>query len=487
MEKQRQFNTSSRTLLARKMNDIGVIAFVLVCGAQAIVLPTGSILVTALVATAITATIGIQHRNRRRLPLSYFIMAILTVQFFGMLAYTETGIVNLYPLLGVQLFLSQKHIKETCVILGIGFVSFVFYFWQPLEALAVGVGVKEVQFACSTVALGAAMAMVAQEMIALRKQRKDFKDKYDQLNNFVELVKESSLLLLKVSENGKVLLMNEVAKQVMGSDERNMLWPPGCTQAIMNCFQTKIDEKLDTYLNGRHYHFRFELAKDASHVNIYGEDNTDIQQTRERAERLNSAIEFSADGVAVFEERGNFRYFNGSFSALLGFDSKPEFDAIHWMDFWNDDWKKRFETEIIPEVMRTFVWRGEAECTKQNGEKLEVMLTLTRIPGGAITCYIKDNTALKASERELIDAKEQAEAATKAKSAFLATMSHEIRTPLNGVLGMATLLGDTKLDDQQTEFIDTIQMSGENLLHIINEILDFSKIEAGKLSITQDH
>jgi two-component system sensor histidine kinase/response regulator len=90
------------------------------------------------------------------------------------------------------------------------------------------------------------------------------------------------------------------------------------------------------------------------------------------------------------------------------------------------------------------------------------------------------------NERQLIEAQQAAEAANKAKSSFLAMMSHEIRTPMNGVIGAASLLMGMDLTPQQEEFVRTIEVSGENLLTIINDILDYSKIEAGKIELEQE-
>ena len=119
------------------------------------------------------------------------------------------------------------------------------------------------------------------------------------------------------------------------------------------------------------------------------------------------------------------------------------------------------------------VWvQGAMRClTDDRGQPLRMI--------GAI----QNITERKTSERALVKAKEEAEAATLAKSAFLATMSHEIRTPLNGVLGMTQAMARSELTDQQRERLDVVRQSGEALLSILNDVLDLSKIEAGKLEL----
>jgi len=112
----------------------------------------------------------------------------------------------------------------------------------------------------------------------------------------------------------------------------------------------------------------------------------------------------------------------------------------------------------------------------------EIMFDTTGKPSH-IRAFVKDITKERHQAHELERAKDEAIAASRAKSAFLANMSHEIRTPMNGVLGMAELLANTDIDDRQREYIKVITRSSTSLLLIINDILDFSKIEANALEL----
>ena len=128
--------------------------------------------------------------------------------------------------------------------------------------------------------------------------------------------------------------------------------------------------------------------------------------------------------------------------------------------------------EIDPLVLK--LWDGTfvrvADRWTRDGDLVQVCTNIT----GAIR-----------RERQLRRARDRAEAASRAKSAFLANMSHEIRTPMNGVIGMADLLTETGLTEDQKLYVDTIRSSGEALLVIINDVLDYSKIEANKLKLRE--
>lgn len=209
-----------------------------------------------------------------------------------------------------------------------------------------------------------------------------------------------------------------------------------------------------------------------------------------RAERrLWDSINTIRDGFAVFNDRHELVIANQSYlrpfagypevrpgisherlAEILAFDGMVELDGLA-PRAWVDQIVARWQLDPIPQANLRFVNGGTARLMDR------------RARGGDIVSLVRDTTAITRHEAELDEARRRAEAASRAKSAFLANMSHEIRTPMNGVVGMAELLGDTALNDEQRLYAETIRSSGEALLNIINDVLDFSKIEADKLSL----
>ncbi|MBL8385476.1 MAG: PAS-domain containing protein [Burkholderiales bacterium] len=216
-----------------------------------------------------------------------------------------------------------------------------------------------------------------------------------------------------------------------------------------------------------------------------------IRAAREQAATvtmLRETVEHMPVGVLVVDKRLNILAFNDRLIALLGLPAGSIAPGDSMEKYYRLNAERgEYGAGDVDELVRSRVAlarRAEAHCferTRADGTVIEVRGTPA--PGGGFVTVYTDVTARREESRRLVEAREHAESAARAKSDFLATMSHEVRTPMNGVLGIAELLLDTALSAEQRDYVETIQRSGHALLEILNDILDLSKIEAGKLDI----
>ncbi len=146
-----------------------------------------------------------------------------------------------------------------------------------------------------------------------------------------------------------------------------------------------------------------------------------------------------------------------------------------------EEMRQQFAAERAGGFKRTIEFRAR----RKDGEERWFEFTAHVYNPGEVW-LMQDITARRDYEAGIIEAREQAEAAAKAKGAFLATVSHEIRTPMNGVIGMTNLLLETPLDARAREMVETIRNCGEMLVVVINDVLDYSKIESGSMELEDE-
>lgn len=209
----------------------------------------------------------------------------------------------------------------------------------------------------------------------------------------------------------------------------------------------------------------------------------DITARKSAEAELEQFFSVALDLLCIADTQGYFRRLNRAWETTLGYSlqelqSRPFLEWVHPDDL--PATQAAMQQLIEEEQLDHFVNRYRTQDGSYRFIEWRASLA-----GSLVYAAGRDITVAKLAEEQMKAAKEAAEAASRAKSEFLATISHEIRTPINAILGMTSLLLDTSLDPQQQDWVQTIRYGGEVLLNLINDILDFSKIESQKLELEE--
>ncbi len=224
------------------------------------------------------------------------------------------------------------------------------------------------------------------------------------------------------------------------------------------------------------------LATIAANVGVAIQNARLFAEVDRQKQYFESLVEISPAAVVVMDADERVTGWNPAAAALFGYTADEAAGRTIEELVVSDEFRSE-SRDVTVEALERGRTRRITRRSSKRGELLDVEMELVplRFGGEHVGFY-----AIYHDITELQRARQEAEAATQAKSAFLATMSHEIRTPMNAVIGMTDLLLGTELTGEQREFAEVVHTSGDALLHVIDDILDYSKIEAGKLDLERE-
>jgi PAS domain S-box-containing protein len=220
---------------------------------------------------------------------------------------------------------------------------------------------------------------------------------------------------------------------------------------------------------------RKKMRKVALHNETLADRNWELQEAEQRARRL---FESQGDLIVLRDGEGRITFVNDAYCTLAQM-SRDQLIGSHFAL----SVLEQGETALEPNGTRVHDQKVEGPLGPRWIAWREGLVRNDAGGPAEMQSVGRDVTDRTESERALTEARDQADAASRAKSRFLAMASHEIRTPLNGIIGMSSLLMDTPLTPEQTTYVKAVKTSGDALLALIEELLDYSKIEAGKIDL----
>nr|WP_315177301.1 response regulator [uncultured Flavobacterium sp.] len=353
------------------------------------------------------------------------------------------------------------------------------------------------------------LEMQKEELILAKEEAEMAMQKYTELYDFAP----SGYFTL--TNSGKIAQLNLTGSQLLQKDRSKLInsqfgffisddTKPIFNEFLSNVFHSNRKEccEVKLFLESNftvNVYLTAVLFENRNEALITAVDITQLKLTecalRESEKRYRELLNNLDVGIILHDKDNSIIFSNPKASELIGLDK----DQMNGKQIFNPEWEfikvdnKPLTQENYPvnEILYTKkLIKNFIIGIKKNEKDSIQWLLINGFPvfnnlGEIVEVVISfiEITELKKFEIELIKARDQAEAANKAKSSFLTNMSHEIRTPLNGIIGFTDLLMKTNLDKNQTEYMNTVHESAIMLIEIINNILDFSKIESGKLEL----
>ena len=307
---------------------------------------------------------------------------------------------------------------------------------------------------------------------------------------------------------GHTLKLNDFVERIHPADQARVLkdWQAALAGATYDSEHRIVVGQVQRWVRER-AHIRFDDSGNAAFAVGTVQDVTERHEAEEELNKLSLAIEQSPHSIVITNAEAEIEYVNEAFVSNTGY-SREEAIGANPRILNSDETPRETFNQMWEALHEGHTWRGEFMNRRKDGSIFPefAIISPVRQRDGQVTHYLaikEDITEKKQNQTELesyrhhlevlvadrteqlIQAKDEAESASRAKSAFLANISHEIRTPLNAIIGLTHIAQNNAGDSEQQERLAKVTGAAHHLLGIINDVLDISKIEAGKLQLEQ--
>jgi len=323
-----------------------------------------------------------------------------------------------------------------------------------------------------------------------------------------ELIFENAGDGMAINEpGGKFLKVNRITCEKMGYSKEELLEKTATELVSSESAEFFVQQVRELYQKGHAVAQIMAVCKDGSTLPVemgmrvieyegrpallsIVRDLTGRIKAEEETKIRNAAMDSALNPMVICSLAGCITYVNPAFLKTWGYSTKNEVFGKQITSFWCSGEK----TDVMKRLFSDGVWAGELIACGKDNNKFPVHLSASFVKeeAGNPICMMGSFLNIskhKEVEQMMIEARLRAEAASLAKSNFLASMSHELRTPLNSIIGFADVLKEKTfgpLNDRQEKYLNNISISGKHLLKLIDDILDLSKVEAGKMELNPE-
>jgi len=321
------------------------------------------------------------------------------------------------------------------------------------------------------------------------------------------ILNEMNLIAVVTDSEGQLIYVSPATEKLLGFSENELINKGWWQKTYPNKDASKIfKDKVKATIKGeiplnqnpydrqivckdgtmKWIEWRDTLGEGKTYISV-GVDITEWKKEEAQNKQNEVILKNIKSIILVSKNNGDIIYVSPSVKNILGYSH----NILTGKNWWEITYKNEYEAEQAKEAIlkkiytdeKVYINIGRQKIKTKNGTYKWIEWQRSKSIDNTFISIGTDVTSKIISEIELHKAKEEAEKSLKAKNEFLANMSHEIRTPLNGIIGFTDLLLETKITDEQREYLETMLHSGEILLAIINDVLDLSKLESGKLDI----